>query len=490
MFKYSFYEIVYIKKINSLLVGMSICLNTPLQNIIVIGDIMLDILIDGSINKIANEAPIPVLHQNIERKTLGGCGNVLMNLAQLGCNKLFIISMIGDDIYGKYIEEIISKKPGVISKMYSDSSYVTTVKTRGVSNKKLVFRYDIEKQITPLEVHIEDSKNYIDLILETNNIDAIILSDYNKGFLVKDLTTHVIASANKYGIPTFVDPKVDYKKYIGCTVFKPNIKEMKDIFNIDYSYENLIEIHEAIQDRVQCKNTLITLSEKGISLLSDDGILYEEKALPTEACDVTGAGDVVLSVFAYYYKNMDMHTLIKLSTWIGTHSVKFSGTYIVKSSDIINAYKSIRNSKVVSSIELSKIESPIVITNGCFDIVHEGHIELFKFCKSISHTNGFVVVALNSDDSIKRLKGSDRPINNLQARIALLNEIESVDMIVVFNEDSPYELYKAIKPTTLVKGGDYQADTLIGREFCSDVKIFNYIEGKSSTNIISKIKAK
>jgi len=469
---------------------MNSCLNTPLQNIIVIGDIMLDILIDGSINKIANEAPIPVLHQTIERKTLGGCGNVLMNLAQLGCNKLYIISMIGDDIYGKHIEEIISKKPEIVSKFYTDSSYVTTVKTRGVSNKKLIFRYDIEKQLSPLQSHIEDTKNYIDLILKDNNIDVIILSDYNKGFLVKDITSHAIASANKHGIPTFVDPKVDYRKYIGCTVFKPNIKEMKDIFNIDYSYEKLLEIHEIIKSSVQCKNTLITLSEKGLSLLSDDGILYDAKTLPIEVCDVTGAGDVVLCMFAYYYKYIDNYTLLKLATWIGTHSVKFSGTYTVQVSDILNAYKSIRKSKVVLVRELSKINSPIVITNGCFDIVHEGHIALFKYCRSITPINGTVVVALNSDESIQRLKGPGRPINNLQARIAILNEIESIDMIVVFNEDSPYELYKAIKPKILVKGGDYQADTLIGREFCSDVKIFNYIEGKSTTNIINSIKTK
>jgi rfaE bifunctional protein nucleotidyltransferase chain/domain len=174
----------------------------------------------------------------------------------------------------------------------------------------------------------------------------------------------------------------------------------------------------------------------------------------------------------------------KIVSLVTTAITNYNSTYL----DDFNS--TLRYSKFVSAIELSKIESPIVITNGCFDIVHEGHIALFKFCKSISRTNGSVVVALNSDESIKRLKGSDRPINNLQARIALLNEIESIDMIVVFNEDTPYELYKVIKPTTLVKGGDYQADTLIGREFCTDVKIFNYIEGKSTTNIINNIKTK
>jgi D-beta-D-heptose 7-phosphate kinase/D-beta-D-heptose 1-phosphate adenosyltransferase len=465
-------------------------LNIKPQNIIVIGDVMLDIMIDGAITKIANESPIPVLHQNNEIKKLGGCGNVLMNLQSLGCSKLFLVSMLGDDTYGKVVQEILSEKTEIISKLYIDSKYCTTVKTRGISNKKIIFRYDIEKRYTPFESHIEDCKKYIDTIIKENQIDAIILSDYNKGFLVKELTSYVISVANRHGVPTFVDPKIDYKKYIGCTVFKPNIKEIKDIFDIDYCYENLKEIHEAISLKVECKDTLITLSEKGITLLSSDGKMYHEQAVSTEVCDVTGAGDIVISIIAYYYKHIDKHTLLKLSTWIGTHSVKFTGTYTVKSSDIIEAYKSIHHSKLVSIAEISNLSSPIVITNGCFDIIHEGHIALFKFCKSIAGTSRSVVVALNGDESIKSLKGETRPINNLESRIIMLNEIECIDWIVVFNENTPYELYSKIKPDILVKGGDYKPEELVGREFCNEVRIFNYIEGKSTSNIISKINKK
>jgi len=395
--------------------------------------------------------------------------------------------MIGNDVPGKDIQRIINRYPEIIPKLCISDEYCTTVKTRGFSNKKIIFRYDVEKKSPLQESHIAYCKGAIDQILKDNTVDSIILSDYNKGFLIKELTQYVIERANQYGIPTFVDPKIDYTKYIGCTVFKPNVKEIGDIFGIEYSYERLQVIHEAIQKRVECKETLLTLSENGISYLTESGNLIHKKTVSTEVCDVTGAGDVALSVMAYYYRHLEKSALVHLATWMGTHSVKHVGTYVMKKSDILEASKSLRDTKLLTADSLAHVGSPFVITNGCFDIVHEGHIALFKYCKSVAPENGSVVVALNSDESVRRLKGATRPINSLSARIALLNQIESIDWIVVFDEDTPYELYKVISPTTLVKGGDYTADSLIGREFCKEVRIFNYIQGKSTTAIIERI---
>jgi D-beta-D-heptose 7-phosphate kinase/D-beta-D-heptose 1-phosphate adenosyltransferase len=204
--------------------------------------------------------------------------------------------------------------------------------------------------------------------------------------------------------------------------------------------------------------------------------------------DVTGAGDIVISIIAHYYKYLEKSNLIHLAAWMGTHSVKHVGTYVIKKSDILEGCKMIRDTKLLTVDNLIHLETPFVITNGCFDIVHEGHIALFKYCKSIVPENGSVIVALNSDDSVRRLKGSTRPINSLQSRIALLNQIESIDWIVVFDEDTPYELYSKIKPTVLVKGGDYAADSLIGREFCKQIQIFKYVPGKSTTGVIEQIR--
>jgi len=453
----------------------------------VMGDIMLDIQIHGSIEKMANEAPIPVLHHKFQKNNLGGCGNVLMNLQGLGCSRLFLFSMIGNDTSGKEIQDILGKYPEVFPKLCIANEYCTTVKTRGFSNKKIIFRFDTEQKTSLLEKHIAYCKESIDNVLSENKVDSIIFSDYNKGFLIKELTQYVIAKANTYGIPTFVDPKVDYTRYVGCTVFKPNIKEMDDIFGIKYRYESLRLIQETIKEKVACKETILTLSENGISYFTETGELLHKKAVSTEVCDVTGAGDVVMSIVAYYYKRLEKPSLIHLATWIGTHSVKHVGTYIVKKSDILQAYRHLKETKIITRNSLIELDVPFVITNGCFDIVHEGHIALFNYCKSIVPENGSVVVALNGDDSIRRLKGSTRPINSLQSRIALLNQFESIDWIVVFDEDTPYKLYSQIKPTILVKGGDYSVDEIVGREFCRDVKIFTYIPGKSSTGIIKRI---
>ena len=456
------------------------------KNIIVFGDIMLDVKLSGSIHRMANEAPVPILLQEDEKKYLGGAGNVLMNLQSLGCEKLFMFSKIGNDSYGKEIAAILSTYPEITRNLYSDSTYQTTVKTRGFSNNKMIFRYDLENAAQLLQSHVSDIKLKLINILNTTTIDSIVLSDYNRGFLVKELTQFIIQEANRRAIPTFVDTKSDYKKYLGCTVIKPNRNEIAEVFGIQYSYDNLEGIHRAIKEKVQCEETLLTLSEDGMSFYTGGELIYEN----TKQCDVndvTGAGDVVLSIVAYYYTALDKRRLIQLATYLGTMSVRHVGTYVLKPSDILNAYKEIHRSKLISLENVKYLKNPIIFTNGCFDILHEGHMALLQYCKSIRPPDGEVMIAINSDDSIRKLKGQQRPINDIHARIAILNNIESVDWILVFTEDTPYEVLEVIHPHTIVKGGDYTMESMIGKEFAKEVKIFAYMDGKSTTNIVNKI---
>jgi D-beta-D-heptose 7-phosphate kinase/D-beta-D-heptose 1-phosphate adenosyltransferase len=181
-------------------------LEMPPPTILVIGDIVLDVNIYGSVNRIANEAPVPILVYKNETRKLGGCGNVLMNLQGIGCSRLFLVSMIGNDNHGKEVQDIISSYPEITPVFYTDNEYTTTVKTRGFSNKKIVLRYDIEKKTLLLKKHIDSCKERIRILLKETKLDSIILSDYNNGFLVEELTQYIIAEANKYSIPVYSSP--------------------------------------------------------------------------------------------------------------------------------------------------------------------------------------------------------------------------------------------------------------------------------------------
>ena len=459
------------------------------KNIMVFGDIILDIMISGTIHRIANEAPVPVVLYKSEQKFLGGCGNVLMNIQALGCEKLYVFSMIGNDSYGKEISTILSGYPEIVQHLSVDDSYTTTVKTRAFVDKKLIFRYDIEQRAALLASHMEKIRSAVKTAVETTQIDAIIISDYNRGYLVEELTQYLIQLANNHGIDTFVDSKTDYRKYIGCSLIKPNRKELLDVFGIEYRYSDLAHIHATVKAKVGCKETLFTLSEEGMSLSKEDGEILNQPAEECEVNDVTGAGDVVISVIAYYYKSLSRKQLIQLATYVATTSVKHVGTYVLKPSDILQGCKSIHTTKLIRAEDVKYLKYPIVFTNGCFDILHEGHLALFQYCRTLCPPDGEVMVAINSDASIRRLKGEKRPIHSQETRIALLNNLTSIDWIVVFDEDTPYEILEQIRPHTLVKGGDYTAETLIGKEFCESVKIFTYMENKSTTNTIQKILA-
>jgi D-beta-D-heptose 7-phosphate kinase/D-beta-D-heptose 1-phosphate adenosyltransferase len=173
---------------------------------------------------------------------------------------------------------------------------------------------------------------------------------------------------------------------------------------------------------------------------------------------------------------------------MGTISVKYVGTYVLNKSDILSASRKVRTTKLITADQIQYLKNPIVFTNGCFDILHKGHIALFDYCSSIRPPGGEVIVAINSDASIRRLKGPARPIHEEETRLALLNAIESIDWIIIFTEDTPYEIMEQIRPHTLVKGGDYTLDTLVGKEFCQEIKLFTYIPGNSTTNTIKKIR--
>lgn len=458
--------------------------------IILLGDIILDHSIYGQSSRLANEAPIPVIRHQTETYKLGGAGNVATNLVALGATHVYLFAGCGKDPWG---ERLCSLFPDTIQ-FTPSTSLKTTVKHRIYSDQKLICRYDEESDDKTWMTVSEESHiiNTVRDLLSTEEVSSIVFSDYNKGFLTPTLCQAIIQLCHLYRIPTIVDPKQSVEKYTGCTIIKPNQIETMRLFEIDVNTIPLDQAHHNIHQRMLCTCSIITMAERGISAY-DGSTLYQYQTDPKEVIDVTGAGDMITSVFGIYYPFMtNLSQLIQFACHVATLSVGHLGVYTVTPYDLLRLYRTMNRTKHFQmeqlchglSCEKTNQRGKIVFTNGCFDLLHSAHIALFQFCKELAGPTGIVIVGLNSDASIQRLKGDQRPIYPLQERIAMLEALEAVDFIVPFEEDSPYNLIYRIRPDVLVKGGDYVIDAIIGREFAKEVICFPFMNGKSTTNTI------
>jgi len=454
------------------------------MNIIIIGDIMIDINYQSEVNRNAPEAEIPIYNILDKNFILGGAANVAFNLKNLGAN-VELLGLIGNDLYGKIIQDILDQH-SIKNKLFIENNRNTTQKNRIFLNNKLQVRYDIENTNNISRIIEEQIFEYI---VNKENIHAIVFSDYDKGFITEYICQNIINYANNNNIPTFIDPKIkNYLKYKNCFLFKPNINEAEKITN----ETNLDKIIEAIHEKINCKNLLITRGKEGMILNTISNKIEHDSII--NLIDVTGAGDIVMAVLVYVYlKDYDLFKACKISNYVAGKSVGVIGNYSVTENDIIEYNEKPSkciNNKIIFDYEIDKIQKlsknhNIVFTNGCFDILHSGHIKNLQFAKK----NGdILVVGLNSDESIKRLKGSERPINDINERSTILSLFDFVDYIIIFSEDTPLNILKILRPHILVKGSDYKIENIIGTEFVEKVILFDYINDKSTTNIIKKIK--
>lgn len=474
------------------------------KKILVAGDIMLDTYCFGNVKRISPEAPVPVLHQKESaiRHVAGGAANVAVNLVAAG-TEVDLFSVIGNDQNGEILINCLKKNDIGVKYITCDSERVTTSKLRYIGqNNQQLFRVDSE---ICEEVCIESVAEQLILLEQSiDDYELFLLSDYMKGFLSEEITQELIRLAKKAGIQVLVDVKdTHYTKYRDATLIKPNRKELGRLTGLNViTEEQIVTASVWLCKELKSQFVLTTLGADGMILTDANGLVKKVSSIAKEVYDVTGAGDTSIAYLAAELaKGKDIIDAMEIANYAAGIKVSKMGTSIVYPDEVENALKlhdgSLRHKqlnmyqkdglKAIS--EAHQFGRKIVFTNGCFDILHSGHIVYLQHAKEMGD---LLVIGVNSDASIKRLKGEDRPVNSLADRLMLLSAISVVDYVIPFEEDTPQKLIEAVIPDVLVKGGDYTLDGIVGADFVKArggvVTTIPFVEGKSTTNIISKIR--
>ena len=463
------------------------------SRIAVVGDLMIDHYIWGSCECISPEAPVQVLEVNKESNVLGGAGNVINNLVALDA-AVHVYTVLGEDSNAVLAEQLLADAGANCDAVIRQEKRVTTRKSRVIASNQQIIRFDDESRDD-----ISLSSQYALLTDLQKNIfsyDAILLSDYGKGVLTPTLTQDIISLARAHDKPVLVDPKgTDYSKYEGATLLTPNRKEASMATGIDLKdHEKLKEAGFKLKEELSLTYSIITLSEEGIAIFNDG--MHIIPTVAREVYDVTGAGDTVLaSLGIAMASGMDITEACEFANKAAAIVVAKVGSATATLNEIEEYEHSLNKGQAESKIkDFTQIERiakrlrsqgrKIIFTNGCFDILHRGHATYLQQAKALGD---FLIVGLNSDESIRRLKGESRPVNDLEDRAFLLAALESVDYVVPFTENTPYELIKRVKPDVLVKGADYEGKEVVGSDIAKEVKLIDFVEGKSTSSIIGKI---
>lgn len=478
--------------------------NYNLLNVAVVGDILLDVYYDCKIERISPEAPVLIAKtsENQRKITLGGAANVANNCVGLNAN-VDLYGIIGYDKVAVEIKQLCDERR--IKTYFHLSENISTIqKVRYKKDHNQVIRIDFEKNKRPYKV---DAKIYYQLqdeiIKNINKYHLVILSDYNKGTLEGDLCQNIINKCNELSIPTFIDPKgTSWGKYDRATCLTPNFKEFQQMVNEDITLtcnKNIISAAKEIINDFSLNYLLITKGKRGITFINNE----EHFNMTTDAqevYDVSGAGDTVIATFALSVASgfCNHKEAVKLANIAAKTVIKKVGTQAITLSELereISKYDMACYTKLVNEETLIDIVNnwkeqnlKIVFTNGCFDILHAGHIYVIN---EAARNGDKLIVAINSDKSIKRLKGSSRPIISESQRATIISNIIGVDAVVIFNGDTPFSLIKKIVPDVIVKGGDYTEDEVVGSDFLKildkEIKIVPLIKGLSTTEILKQI---
>lgn len=465
--------------------------------VLVVGDIMLDRYIHGEVERISPEAPVPVIRHAQRYERAGGAANVAMNLAGLGC-KAILAGLWGDDSEQRELAGIL-ERVGVDPVGVVSSSLPTISKTRIVGRMQQLLRLDIESREAPPEMEANRLRERATELVD--KVNAVILSDYAKGALTDRLCESVIREARDKGVPVLVDPKTkDFSKYNGATTVCPNLGELSAATEVSvHNLEALLEAGQAIMAEHDLQYLTVTMSEKGITLLRRNS-RYHSPARAREVFDVSGAGDTVIATLAAGLAGgLKIETAVELANLAAGIVVGKMGTVPIAQHELIAALTpsvEITAGEKILDLERARRRvaewrasgETIVFTNGCFDLLHVGHITLLEDCRKFGTK---LVLGLNTDSSVNRLKGPTRPIVGQRERARVMAALAAVDAVVLFDEDTPLELIRALKPDVLVKGGDYTVETVVGHEDViasgGRVEIVPTVQGFSTTNIVKKL---
>lgn len=456
----------------------------------VIGDIMLDRYFYGDVTRISPEAPVPVVQIKREECSPGGAANVAVNLVSLGVTTS-LSGLVGDDADADQLQAQLNSI-NVACELYR-STTATTVKSRIMGGMQQFLRMDFEAIFSDNDWAPLWARAQQKLI----DADIIVLSDYNKGTLSN--CQAVINYGAKNSIPVVVDPKgSDFTRYAGAVLLTPNLTEFIAIVGpVDSEQDMAIKAQRLIK-KLNVANLLVTRSEKGMTLFRPDQNPFHLPALSKEVADVTGAGDTVIAtVAASLAAGADMETAVSLANIAASNVVSKIGTNAITAPELELAFLNTQQNHGALSIEqlclavelAKKNGEKVVFTNGCFDILHAGHVAYLQQARALGDR---LIVAINSDESVTRIKGEGRPINSLERRLAVLEGLQSVNWVSCFEGDTPEELIAQLQPSILVKGGDYTEEQVVGREivegYGGEVRVMSMVSDCSTTEIITKSK--
>jgi D-beta-D-heptose 7-phosphate kinase/D-beta-D-heptose 1-phosphate adenosyltransferase len=459
-------------------------------HVLVFGDIILDRYISGSVDRVSPEAPVPVLKPSNEEIRLGGAANVALNLSSLGSNTT-LIGVTGKDESSTQIIDLLKKNN--IKKALSKSKHPTISKLRILASQQQLIRIDNEEEFseTDWQSSLSNYRKYINL--KKNKV--LIISDYEKGTL-RNIPL-IIREAKKLKKIILVDPKGDdFSKYKSADIITPNFQEFERVVGKVNSEPEITKKGKDLIKSLNLNSLLITRGSEGMTLLDKRNGKVIREDFPTEArdvFDVSGAGDTVIaSIAAGLAGGFSLSESIRLANLAAGIVVGKSGTATVNQAELVpylglaESYVSFNEVKVYSK-DLHERGKKIVFTNGCFDILHAGHVEYLEAAKELGDK---LIVAINTDRSVRKLKGSSRPVNTLAHRAKVLASLQCIDKVVFFDEDTPIKLIKAIRPDVLVKGGDYKLKDIVGHKEVSQsggsVVTIPLVKGLSTSKIISK----